>query len=110
MSEELDKDLELNEEETATVIVLTDEEGNDVAFEFLDLIEYEGDDYVILSPAGEDEEEGDESEVVILRLEETDEENGGETYVAFDDEEVMFAVYEIFKEKFKNTFTFNDAE
>ncbi len=92
------------DEELDNVIVLNDEDGNDVKFEFLDLIEYSGEEYVILLPM-EEEEEADE--VVILKVEDTDSADE-ETYVGVDDQEVLNAVFEIFKEKFKDEFNFVD--
>ena len=56
-------------EEMDNIIVLNDEEGNEVEFEFLDLIEYEGEEYVVLLPA---EETDDAGEVVILQVEDID--------------------------------------
>ena len=52
MSEDLNKEVEnVNEgEELDNIIVLNDEDGNEVEFEFLDLIEYEGEEYVVLLP------------------------------------------------------------
>ena len=91
-------------EELDNIIVLNDEDGEEIEFEFLDLIEYEGEEYVVLLPHDE-EEEGDE--VVILKLEDTDSEDE-ESYVSVDDEEVLQAVFEIFKEKFKDEFNFVD--
>ena len=38
-------------EEVDNIIVLNDEEGNEVQFEFLDLIDFEGEEYVVLLPA-----------------------------------------------------------
>ena len=43
-------------EELDNIVVLNDEDGNEVEFEFLDLIEYEGESYVVLLPTDEDEE------------------------------------------------------
>ena len=40
-------------EELDNIIVLNDEEGKEVKFEFLDLIEYENEEYVILLPTDE---------------------------------------------------------
>ena len=60
---------ENNNEELDNVITLKDEEGNDVNFEFLDLIEYEGEEYVILLPMQEVEEDAEPDEVVILQIE-----------------------------------------
>ena len=90
----------LNEEEQ-NILTLTDENGNETAFEYLDVIEYKGEEYLILMPA---EEESDE--IVILQIEPVDEEN--ENYLAIDDEETLMAVYEIFKERYKDVLTFAD--
>ena len=55
MSEDLNKEVEnVNEgEELDNIIILNDEDGNEVEFEFLDLIEYEGEEYVVLLPVEE---------------------------------------------------------
>ena len=98
-------DFENNEmEELDNIIVLNDEEGNEVQFEFLDLIEYEEEEYVVLLPV---EEEEDSEEVVILKVEDTDSDEE-ESYVSVDDEETLNTVFEIFKEKFKDDFNFVD--
>ncbi len=91
-------------EELDNIIVLNDENGEQIEFEFLDLIEYDGEEYVVLLPNDEDEEPG---EVVILKLEDTDSEDE-ESYVSVDDEEVLKNVFDIFKEKFKDEFNFID--
>ena len=90
-------------EELDNIVVLNDEEGNEVEFEFLDLIEYAGEEYVVLLP--NDEEEEDAGEVLILKLEDTESEDE-ESYVSVEDEEVLNKVFEIFKEKFKDEFNF----
>lgn len=86
-------------EEESAIITLQDEDGNDVDFEFLDLIDYQGREYVVLLPPEDDE-------VVILEVEEIDDEN--ESYCSVDDDDVLSAVFEIFKEKFKDEFNFVD--
>lgn len=90
-------------EELDNIVVLNDEEGNEVEFEFLDLIEYEGEEYVVLLP--NDEEDEDAGEVLILKLEDT-ESADEESYVSVEDEEILNKVFEIFKEKFKDEFNF----
>lgn len=90
-----------NEEEEDYIITLNDEDGNEVDFEFLDLIEYEGNEYVILLPVEEDADE-----VVILQIEDVNDEE--ENYISVDDEAVLTAVFEIFKEKYKDDFNFAD--
>ncbi len=94
-------------DEDSNIIYLNDENGNDVKFEFLDLIEYESEQYVVLLPADDNEE--DNGEVVILKLEDSESEDE-ESYVSVDDEETLNAVFEIFKEKFKDEFNFDDAD
>lgn len=91
----------INEEEEVSIITLTDENGNDVEFEYLDVIEYEGKEYLILMPADEES-----SEIVILEIEPVDEET--ENYLAVEDEKVLDAVYGIFKERYKDILTFED--
>lgn len=88
-------------QEEANIIVLTDDEGNDVEFEFLDTVEYEGDEYIVLMENVEDTEE-----VIILKIENLDDEN--ENYVGVDDDETLNQVFKIFKERFKDEFNFTD--
>ena len=87
--------------EEDNIITLTDENGNETQFEYLDVIEYQGKEYLILMPAEEDS-----SEIVILEIEPVDEEN--ENYLAIEDEAILVAVYEIFKERYKDVLTFAD--
>ena len=94
----MDMETNLPEEETS-ILTLTDENGQDVNFEYLDCVEYEGTEYLVLMPEGEDE-------IVIMEIEPVDEEN--ENYLAVEDEAVLDAVYAIFKEKFKDILTFED--
>lgn len=95
-----EKDLDDN------IITLNDELGNEVFFEFLDLIEHEDEEYVVLLPINEENEI--EDEVVILRVEdcEQDEEN----YVSVDDEKILQEVFEKFKAKFKDEFNFLEEQ
>ena len=97
------------EEEFDNIIILNDEEGNEVKFEFLDLVELDDEEYVVLLPMLEDDEE-EEGEVVILKLEDTDEETEEESYVGVEDEEILNKVFAIFKEKYKDEFNFVDED
>ena len=96
-----------NEEDLDNVIILNDEEGNEVKFEFLDLIELDNEEYVVLLPVTEEGEE-EEGEVVILKVEDTDDDSEEESYVSIEDEDTLNKVFEIFKEKFKDDFDFVD--
>ncbi len=87
--------------ENDNIIVLNDDDGNEVVFEFLDLIPYRGKEYVVLLPVSDEADE-----VVILQLEEADDET--ESYISVDNELTLQAVFEIFKERAKDTFNFVD--
>ncbi len=86
-------------EEESSILTLTDENGQDVDFEYLDCLEYQGTEYLILSPA--DDEEG---QIVILEIQPIDQEH--ENYLAVEDEQTLDAVYDLFKEKYKDILTF----
>lgn len=86
-------------EESVNIIKLTDEEGVESEFEFIDVMEYQGNDYVFLLPADEDSDE-----VVILMVEEDEE--GNETLSSVDDDATMEALFELFKDKFSDMFDF----
>lgn len=94
-------------EELDNIVILNDEDGNEVKFEFLDLIDFEDEEYIVLLPVNEEGEE-EEGEVVILKVEDTDEEAEEESYVSVDDEDTLNKVFEIFKERFKDDFNFVD--
>jgi uncharacterized protein YrzB (UPF0473 family) len=89
------------EEEESSILTLTDENGVDNDFEYLDCIEYKGKEYLVLMPV-----DTVETEIVILEVEPVDEEN--ENYLAVEDEKLLNAVYDIFKEKYKDVLTFED--
>ena len=63
------------QQEENEILTLTDENGNDVDFEYLDCMEYQGKEYLVLMPA---------------------------------DEAVLDAVYDMFKDKYKDVLTFED--
>ena len=89
------------EEEESSILTLTDENGKDTDFEYLDCIEFNGKEYLVLMPA-----ESLETEIVILEVEPVDEEN--ENYLSVSDEKILNQVYGIFKEKYKDILTFED--
>lgn len=99
----------MENEELDNIIILNDEQGNEVKFEFLDLVELDEEEYVVLLPVSEEGEE-DEGEVVILKLEDTDEDAEEESYVGVEDEEILNRVFAIFKEKYKDEFNFVDED
>lgn len=99
----------MEDEELDNIMILNDEDGNEVQFEFLDSVELDDEEYVVLLPVTEEGEE-DEGEVVILKLEDTDDDSEGESYVGVEDEEILNKVFAIFKEKYKDEFNFVDED
>lgn len=87
-------------DEETNVITLNDEDGNDVEFEFLDLIEYAGEEYIVLIPPEDDS-------VVILKIE-ADEESETEDYIGIEDEELLMKLFNIFKEKNADLYDFDE--
>ena len=89
------------QEEEATILTLTDEDGVSTDFEYLDSVEYEGKEYLVLIPAEELS-----TEIVILEVEPVDEET--ENYLSVQDENILNTVYGIFKERYKDVLTFEN--
>ena len=92
---------ELLQEEESNILVLTDGNGQAVEFEYLDTIEYQSKEYLVLMPADEES-----NEILILEIQPVDEET--EDYLAVEDEKILNAVYGIFKERYKDILTFED--
>ena len=92
-----------NPDDEIETIILNDENGEETEFEFMDLISYEGKEYVVFLPVEDSEEAG---QAVILRVDESGEDE--ESYVSVDDDDILMAVFNIFKDKFKDEFNFVD--
>lgn len=84
------------EELESNIVELTDEDGETIEFEYLTTIEHKNESYVILL-APQEEENEEEGEVVILKIQ-TDE-NGEDTYVSCESEEIEQEVFELFMEQ-----------
>ena len=98
MSENKELEMELEEE----IVVLEDEDGNEVEFELGDKVVYEGKEYVVLLPLDEDD-----GGIVILEYQEGGDEEG-DLYLDVEDESVLNAVFDMFKEKYADEFDFVD--
>ncbi|HCB94677.1 MAG: DUF1292 domain-containing protein [Ruminococcus bromii] len=93
-----EKNIEEFENEDA-LITLVDDEGNEVEFEFLDVVEYEGEEYIVLI-----ENDEDADEVVILKINPID--DNTEEYVSIDDEDLLQKLFDIFKKKYEGEINF----
>lgn len=95
------EDNEILQDEEVSTLTMTDENGEEVTFEYLDSVEYEGKEYLVLLPM-----EDDDTSIVILEVEPVDEDM--ENYLSVNDDATLNAVYAIFKERYKDVLTFED--
>lgn len=84
----------MSEEYGNDFVTLIDEDGNEVEFEHIDTVEYEGATYLAFIPAELAVEE--DAEVVIMQIVE---ENGEEMLEAVEDDEIADAVFNIVMER-----------
>ncbi|MGM9935839.1 MAG: DUF1292 domain-containing protein [Candidatus Ornithomonoglobus sp.] len=75
------------------MIVLEDDQGREVHFEYLDLIEYEGIEYAVLFPLDDDS-----NQVAILRVNSFDGET--EELSGVEDQDILEAVFGMFMERY----------
>ncbi len=94
---------ELNEEEYDDVVIMTDDEGNEYLYDIAARIEKNDNEYVVLVPQDEEDDE-----VVILKSVLVNDET--EELVAEENEEITDAVFEEFKELFADEFNFTDED
>lgn len=95
-------------EERDNIVVLIDENGEEVEFEHMDTIEMNGNEYVVLLPVDEEDNEGEADEVVILKIEHG--EDGEDSFISVEDEEELNAVFEEFKTHMEDEYDFQDEE
>ena len=92
---------EMEMEAMENILVLNDADGNEVEFEYLASVDYEGDEYIVLMPL-----EGDDTEVVILRVEAVPGNDEEEAYVGVTDEALLETIFDLFKAQFSDVFEF----
>lgn len=90
-----------NEIVSDNIVILNDEDGSEIHFEFLDLITYRKKEYVVLLPIDSDTEQ-----VVILQVESIGPDE--ESYISVDNEYTLEAVFSLFKERNQHEFDFID--
>lgn len=93
----IEKDIEITEEE-ATIITLTDENGNDIDFEVIGEAELDNVTYYAMMPLENANAEEGLIEYVLLKKD-TDE-NGEDMFVTLDDEDEFEKVAAYFDELF----------
>jgi uncharacterized protein YrzB (UPF0473 family) len=91
------------EEAYENVLTLTDEEGNEVDFEVLDVVPYEGCEYAVLLPVDDD---SDSPEAVILELLPSADDAEEDVLQGVEDEAILDAVFSLFMERNRDAFQF----
>ena len=86
-------------------IVLQNSNGKNVKFNCLDVVEVDGNDYVVLAPYPKKSQKS--APLTILRYM-YDDEKGIESYSDVESQEIINKVYEIFKERFKDELEFKN--
>ena len=88
----------MSEEFGPNFITVTDEDGNDIELELLDVLEHKGQTYMAFFPAVlEEDEDSDEDGLVILK---SIRENGEELLSTLDTDEELEEIYGLFMERF----------
>ncbi len=100
---------DLGDEDLDNIMELWDENGNPIYFEFLDLIGYENREYVVLLPVDDNKEPTGE-EIIILEIVPDPDNDAQEQYLPVDDEGTLMAVFELFRDKFKDLIEFQEPE
>lgn len=81
---------------------LTDENGNVIEYEVLDIIEFNDEFYTVLYQA-----DGNDTDVIICRVEDTDDLNQSK-YIMETDKNIINSVYKKFKENYIGEIRFLD--
>ena len=80
-------------------IRLKNQEGNEVDFDILGYVTYENIEYIVLYPLAEDN-----GEVLILEVDQD------ENYLGIDDDDLIEAIFEKFKEEYRDEYAFEGDE
>ncbi|MCD7840539.1 MAG: DUF1292 domain-containing protein [Erysipelotrichaceae bacterium] len=80
-------------------IVLTNEDGEELNLQLLDVVDYEDKEYAVMMEVTV----SDEAEIYIF---EVDEDDDGASYYEVEDDDVLEAIFEIFKDEYQDVFKF----
>lgn len=91
------------DDERDDIVVLVDENGDEVEFEHIDTIEMNDNEYVVLAPLEEEsDEEGEDEEVIILKIEHN--EDGEDSFVTIEDDDELEEVFNEFQSSMEEEF------
>ncbi len=84
-------------EEFDGIFELIDDEGEEVSFRLVDVLEYRDDTYLALEPLDEEDGEEEEAEIVFMLV--TRDENDEDCYEAVTDDALNEALFDLFIRK-----------
>lgn len=78
-------------------VITLEADGEEEKFGFLDFVEYEGEEFIVLYPL-----ERENKQLLILKVEEDATSDEYDSYVGIDDDELIQAVFEKFMSEHKD--------
>lgn len=90
----------MSEEFGPNFITVTDEDGNDIELELLDVLEHKGQTYMAFFPAVPEEEADEDSDDYGMVILKSIQENGEELLSTLDTDEELEKIYALFMERF----------
>ena len=96
-----------DEEEDESIISLTDDEGRTSDYQILDAIDTQEGKFVALLPLASINDDTGEAEYIILQVVIEDNE---EELAEIDDDELLMALDDLFRERFKEIYGFGDDD
>ena len=97
IADEFDNNGPQEDELSEGILELTDDDGVTTQFEYLTTIDHEGELYVVLMVAQDEEQDDEDGEGLILKIEK-DPEPDEDIYVSVDDDAISQAVFDKFME------------
>lgn len=92
---------EMDEEVPENYITLTDDEENDISFEIIGTVDYEGHLYAVMIPFDDEDDE-----VVILEIIPTENPDESE-FLSVDDDDLLGEIFEEFKKNYDGEYDFS---
>lgn len=84
-------------EEEENIFILEDENGNEVPFEFVGFMEYEGEEYLFAFPM-----EDEDGETVILHVDSVD--GSEEAFSIVESEELLTILFNLYEEEYQKLY------
>lgn len=88
------------------IVVLVDENGEEVEFEHIDTVEMNDNEYVVLAPLDNDDPDQEDEEVIILKVEHS--EDGEDSFVTIEDDDELDDVFNEFQNRMEEEFGLED--